>query len=347
MKTTKLTLVAVAVAALFGCATGQDDKATDVLVAAKVAAPPTLDGNAGDAAWAQAKPLTVKLADGVNFAGGKGETTATLKAVYSGDMIYFLVQYADPSNSIRRGPFQKQADGSWKKLVDPADKGGDDNVYYEDKWAMLWNINNSTAGFNEQGCAVTCHAGEPGKPYGNKYTDKPGELIDMWHMKGSRTAPLGYLDDQYVDHTRFDAKTAPNAGRKGDPGGPEYAAFGLVNGKPQFMNKDGKAANAGGSYYIVEGTQVSFDDARFKPGDEVASFRIIPLKADRADVKVANRWSSGVFTSEVGRKLTTGSKFDVQFSDLNAQYAFGFAAFDNAQVRHAVHYGALQLRFAK
>ena len=262
-------------------------------------------------------------------------------------MIYFLVQYADPSNSIRRGPFQKQADGSWKKLVDPADKGGDDNVYYEDKWAMLWNINNSTAGFNEQGCAVTCHAGEPGKPYGNKYTDKPGELIDMWHMKGSRTAPLGYLDDQYVDHTRFDAKTAPNAGRKGDPGGPEYAAFGLVNGKPQFMNKDGKAANAGGSYYIVEGTQVAFDDARFKPGDEVASFRIIPLKADRADVKVANRWSSGVFTSEVGRKLTTGSKFDVQFSDLNAQYAFGFAAFDNAQVRHAVHYGALQLRFAK
>lgn len=95
------------------------------------------------------------------------------------------------------------------------------------------------------------------------------------------------------------------------------------------------------------GVVLSSSDARFKPGDEVASFRIIPLKADRADVKVANRWSGGVFTSEVGRKLTTGSKFDVQFSDLNAQYAFGFAAFDNAQVRHAVHYGALQLRFAK
>jgi hypothetical protein len=26
----------------------------------------------------------------------------------------------------------------------------------------------------------------------------------------------------------------------------------------------------------------------------------------------------------------------VQFKDLNAQYPFGFAAFDNAQIRHAV-----------
>ena len=104
MKTTKLTLIAVAVAALFGCATGQDDGANNVLIAARVAAPPTLDGNAGDAAWAQAKPLTVKLADGVNFAGGKGETTATLKAVYSGDMIYFLVQYADRPIRYGAGP---------------------------------------------------------------------------------------------------------------------------------------------------------------------------------------------------------------------------------------------------
>ena len=344
---TRLTLLAAAVASVLmpGCASNQES-APNVLVAVKVFTPPALDGNAGDVAWAHARPVSVKLTDGVNF-GGKGETTAVLKAVYSGDTIYFLVQYADPTNSIRRGPFQKQADGSWKKLQDPADKGGDDNVYYEDKWAMIWNINNSIAGFNEQGCTVLCHAGEPGKPYGNKYTSKAGELGDIWHMKGSRTAPLGNVDDQYVDHTRFDAKTEPNAGRKSDPGGPEYQGFGLVNAKPQFMNKDGKAANAGGSYYIVEGDQVAFDDARFKPGDEVASFRIFPLKGDRADIKVATRWANGVLTSEVSRKLVTGSKFDVQFSDLNGQYAFGMAAFDNAQVRHAVHYDALQLRFAK
>jgi hypothetical protein len=71
------------------------------------------------------------------------------------------------------------------------------------------------------------------------------------------------------------------------------------------------------------------------------------MKADRADINVANRWANGVFTSEVSRKLTTGSKFDVQFGDMNAKYGFGFAGFDNAQVRHAVHYGPLYLSFAK
>ena len=50
---------------------------------------------------------------------------------------------------------------------------------------------------------------------------------------------------------------------------------------------------------------------------------------------------------EVSRKLTTGSKFDVQFNDMNARYGFGFSAFDNAQVRHAVHYEPLYLSFGK
>jgi hypothetical protein len=59
------------------------------------------------------------------------------------------------------------------------------------------------------------------------------------------------------------------------------------------------------------------------------------LKGDRADVKVTQQWSNGVLTAVASRKLITGSKFDVQFADLKARYPFGFAAFDNAQVRHA------------
>ena len=336
--------LALASALTAGCAT-DEAAAPNALTAAKVAQPPVLDGNASDPAWAAARPLSVKLEDGRNFAGGKGETTVTLKAVYAGDTIYFLIQYADPTNPQRRGPFQKQADGSWKKLSDPADKGGDDNVYYEDKWAMLWNINNSIAGFNQRGCAVVCHLGE-GKPFGNKYTAKEGELGDIWHMKGSRTAPLSHVDDQYLDHTRYDPQKEPNAGRKSDPGGPEYRSISVENGRPAFMNKDARAANAGGTYYIIEGNQVPFDDNKFKPGDEVASYLIYPLKGDRADINVVTRWANGVLTSEVSRKLVTGSKFDVQFSNLSAEYAFGFAAFDNAQVRHAVHYEPLFLRFA-
>jgi hypothetical protein len=46
-------------------------------------------------------------------------------------------------------------------------------------------------------------------------------------------------------------------------------------------------------------------------------------------------------------QLVTGSKYDVQFDNLGGTYEFGLAAFDNAQVRHAIHFGALQLKFAK
>jgi hypothetical protein len=340
---TKLAL-ALGAATLAWCVAAGAQAPANTLVVAKAAAAPALDGNANDPAWASAAPLTIKLSGGMNFANG--DTTATLKAVTAGDMIYFLIQYADPTESKRRGPYVKQPDGSWSKLKDPNDKGGDDNLYYEDKWSIIWNINDSIAEFNQKGCAVFCHVGE-GKPFGNKYTAKEGEYGDMWHLKGSRNGVVGQVDDQYVDWTRYDPKTSPNAGRKGDPGGPEYKAFGLVGGKPEFMNKDGKAANAGGTYYIKDGDQVAFDDSKFKPGDEVASYLVFKAPGDRGDVQVAYKWANGMYTYEVARKLTTGSKYDVQFDNPNKTYYFGFAAFDNAQVRHSMNFDALKLVFAK
>jgi hypothetical protein len=54
-----------------------------------------------------------------------------------------------------------------------------------------------------------------------------------------------------------------------------------------------------------------------------------------------------MYTSVVSRKLVTGSKYDVQFSNLGMRYGFGFAAFDNAQVRHATPDDPLYLVFAK
>ena len=105
--------------------------------------------------------------------------------------------------------------------------------------------------------------------------------------------------------------------------------------------------NAGGTYYIKSGEEVPFEDSRFKPGDEVASYLIFPLKGDRADIRVADSWSDGVHTSVVTRKLVTGSKFDVQFDNLDGRYLFGFAAFDNAQVQHATGDEPLTLVFAK
>lgn len=340
--------VAMVTLALSACQAVKEQAAVapNTVIAAKVAAAPNLAALAADPAWAAAKPLAISLSDGANF-GGTGKTTGVLKAAYTADTLYMLVQYNDPTFSQRRGPYQKQADGSWKKLSDPADKGGDDNMYYEDKWAMIWSIDNSIKGFEEQGCAALCHLGQ-GKPYGNKYTTNPGELGDIWHAKSARTVPLGLVDDQYVDHTRYDAQKEPNAGRKNEDAQGDYTAIKLVGGKPEFMHKTGKAANngGGGTYWLPRGEEAAFVD-NFKAGDEVASYFINGVKGDRADVRIASKWENGVWTAVVSRKLVTGSKYDVQFKDLAARYPFGFAAFDNAQVRHATTDDALFLTFGK
>jgi hypothetical protein len=320
--------------------------AADVLTAVKAANAPSLTAGAADPAWAKAKPQKLKLVGGENFK--KGNTTATLKAVYHGDMLYMLVQYDDPTESIRRFPYEKQADGSWKKLKDPKDQGGDDNVYYEDKIALIWNINKSIKGFAQQGCMATCHAGEPGKPYGNKYTAGEGELGDIWHLKSIRTGYIGQVDDQYVDHTRYDKQKSPEAGRKSDAKtGGGYEDVKLVNGKPEFMDKSGLPANKGGKYYLRAEDKVPFDDSKFKPGDEVASIIVAPFTGDRGDIATAISWKKGKWTVVMSRKLVTGSKTDVQFDDLDGTYDFGFAAFDNAQVRHAYQMRPLHLKFAK
>lgn len=322
--------------------------AADTVTAVKVAKAPVLAAGAADAAWAAAKSLTVPLAGGANF--GDGKTSTTIKAVYSGDMLYMLVQYDDPTQSLRRFPYQKQSDGSWKKLTDPNDKmGHDDNAYYEDKLALIWNINNSIKAFGQQGCMATCHAGEPGKAFGNKYTAGAGELGDIWHVKRIRTIPTGKSDDQYVDHARFDKDKMANAGRHGDPKtGGGYSNIKLVSGKPEFMHKSATPANKeGGTYYLKAEDKAPFDDSKFKAGDEVASIMVSPFEGDRGDLATTMNWKSGKWTVVIARKLVTGSKYDVQFDKLDSAYNFGVSAFDNAQVRHAYHIGPLQLKFAK
>ena len=119
----------------------------------------------------------------------------------------------------------------------------------------------------------------------------------------------------------------------------------LVNGKPEFMSKDAKPANKGGTYWIREEDKVAFDDSKFKAGDEVASIAIAPFTGDRGDIKFAAKWANGKWTMEIARKLVTGSKTDVNFDDLKKSYGFGVAFFDNAQVRHAVVKEPMVLQF--
>lgn len=314
-----------------------DAQAKNVLTAKKAGAEPALDGTV-DAAWTAAAPLTVKAVGGKNFGGGS--TEITMRAVYTADTLYVHLQYKDPTQSFQRSPWVKQADGSWKQLKDPADKGGDNNTYYEDKMAMIWAINSPS--FETKGCMAGCHTGE-GKPFGNKYLPA-GEKADIWHWKSVRTGSVGQIDDQWLDDTKYDKDKAPDAGRKSDPktgGGYSDNVNDAKNG-PRFALKGNKPAPP---YWIVDADKAPFEDAAYKTGDEVPGIVVAPFTGDRGDIHVRSSWKDGTWTLVLWRKLASSSDVDVQFTDLKKQYAFGVAVFDNAQVRHAYVPGVLKLAF--
>jgi hypothetical protein len=310
-------------------------------VSIPVGAAPTLDGVADDAVWADAPAVTIPVSGGAN----NGSTEITLRSVYDGVKVYFVASWADPTQSFLRSPWVLQEDGTWAKLADPDDRGGDNNVYYEDKLAFIWPIADSISNFQTVGCFTACHAGENSevKPYGNKYTAEAGQTADIWHWKSVRN--LNQLDDQNLDNTQYSADT-PEAGRHSDP----KDSGGYVNNEtedktlPAFMQPL-NAPRDGTPGYILDSEKLPFDPSIFAPGDMVPGIIISEIVGDRGDIAAGWHWDNGMWTLEFSRDLVTGSEFDVQFDDLLETYYFGVAAFDNAQVRHAYETGATPFVF--
>lgn len=337
-KSVRVTLIlAILGLVMAGAVNGQQN----VLTSIKVSRAPALDGRA-EALWNNAPALSFQVVDGANSSA----TSVSLRCVYTADSVYFLAQWADPTQSLRRSPWQAQPDGSWSKLSDPEDRGGDNNLYYEDKLAFLWSINDSIAGFGQSGCFISCHTGEAGKTYGNMYTAREGELGDLWHWKSVRTGPVGQIDDQYLDSTRYDREEAPEAGRKSDPktGGGYYDNQTTDEKAPAFALPGNRPAPP---YWILDSQKTPIDLSRYRPGAEVPGIVVAPFAGDRGDIRSRAVYADGMWTLEWGRQLSTGSSYDIQFTDLDKAYLFGVAVFDNAQVRHAFSTAAMELRFAR
>jgi len=329
------------------------DAPKGALVAYPVASAPTLDGVGDEAFWADAKDYVIDVDGGF----GGYETKVNLKAVYTADSVYFLATYKDPTESWYRYPWVKQEDGSWKQDKDPNDKGGDNNLHYEDKMAFIWPINNSIEKFETKGCYTACHDGENAdlKPYGNKRTAGEGQLGDIWHWKSVRN--LNQLDDQYLDWTMVDTSTPENqaktieAGRHSDPkesGGysdnfaslpdPADATKTVPDKTMPGFTSPSIDTTTGAPGYILASEKVAVTKEEL---DAMPVGTIIPgvvkseIVGDRGNISAGWVWADGVWTIEFGRLLDTASEFDVEFTDLTASYYFGVAVFENAQVRHA------------
>lgn len=358
MKKFALTLILPALALFLVAGCGEEKKAEttaaepSTLLSAKADSAPKLDAKNLDAAWQDAPELKAQLANGDNFTGGK--TDVTLKSLYTGDEIYFMAQWEDPTETLERTPWVKQADGSWKKT--PAKEK------YEDKLAFIWNINDSIKDFNTRGCAVACHAGEAvpeGGDFGKKYTSAPGEVGDIWHWKVARTDSLGlspeinaYVDDQALDSTKYDPEVREGeAGRYADPGSKAYYDNQTDDKKlPKYQWKT-KPDDARAGNFLLDDNKADFVDADWKSGDKLPGLYLKNASGDRADITASSDYADGKWTLVFKRKLVTPSTanppVDVEFKDLDKTYYFGVAAFDNAQVKHAYETDALMLKFKK
>jgi hypothetical protein len=326
--------------------------AQKALVSVKTDQAPAIDG-AVEGAWEKAPAYKITL-DETPYKpeGFKGltKTTVTMKSMYDKDNIYLLVQWQDPTMSLAREPWVKQPDGKWKQQEAP-DQTGHENTYYEDKLALLWDI--STKDFDKKGCNVACHKARGGKiagiedrSPGRKFTNAPGETLDMWHWKGVRTGPVGQVDDQYMDDTKDPTKNA-DWGRKGDAktGGGYSDNVKKDKTGPAWMNKTPSEAN---KYWVLDSEKTEFVD-NFKPGDVVGGIVIAPFTGSRGDLEGRAVWKDGMWTLEIKRKLVTtadkAKEQDVQFDDLKKTYYFGVSAFDNTQINHMYHEGVHRLTF--
>jgi mono/diheme cytochrome c family protein len=320
--------------------------------------PPTIDGFF-DPVWDRAARVRLRVADG----WGDAEFV-TVQAAYDANYLYMVVVWDDDRASIRRQPWVKQADGTWKKLAgksplptagaswaeymgtgfneeDPA------RFNYEDKMAIMWNTYGASTvgGFEQSGCAVTCHdptkSNGPGTTYNSTtqymaakmYTKAAGEIADMWHWKLVRTNQHAKADDQYVRYWVPGVTGAADGGRASDAGSGGYVDNPAVAGLPQYRGPSMSVP----PYYILDNQKVLTTTTELNAlavGAEIASMITSGPTGTRADVDAKGLYNSGTWAVEIRRKLVTGDVNDVQFDDLMRQYAFGVAVFDNAQIEH-------------
>lgn len=321
---------------------------------------PQLDGYSNEALWRTSKTMALPIGGGWAAA-----TEVTMQSAYDDEHLYILLRWFDRAASIKRDPWLKLTDGSWIALpAKPTPPAGMDwatfmgenfdpegsQFHYEDKASIIWNTYDGTtiAGFDEAGCAVLCH--DPAKNFGpgntynytdqnlaaKKYTNAANEIGDMWHWKLVRNNQHQKLDDQHVAYWQPGMSNPANGGRFSDTGGGGYGSNPATNGRPMYRGPKIDAP----PFYILDSEKIVLTEseaAALPVGTMIANMITTGPTGQRADVDAIGRYNPAnmTWTLEIRRKLVTGDTKDVQFDDLDREYAFGVAIFDNAQIEHS------------
>jgi len=352
---------------------------TTVLLAKKALIGPTVDGIV-DASWVNAQELKViaEVPDLENkvFQGYEGDSyETTMKAQYDDEYVYFLAQWKDTNLSKDRDTWYFDAASSlWKQESNKPVFDGETKTreaFYEDKFAMLFNVNESVPGWAAETCYASCHTGlTEAENYVRHYTEEAGQAVDMWHWKMARTNYYGTFDDQ----NQTDVKGADSNGRHSDGGNqnpyennrqelaldgtgdlvnvPLYVIPGRENNswitEDEINNGTAKlitAAGTDGKLTLENGDVIDpVTNLNYQRDGEktallgMASITVYPTigTGSRGDILAKGVFTGNGWILEFKRKLDTGDHVvDVTF-DTSKDYPFGLGVFDNAAIAHAI-----------
>ncbi len=361
------------------------------LISLKTTSPPVIDGVV-DAIWANCTKLqfstSVPEVTGDVFRGYVGNVipSVTMRSYYDDNNIYFLAEWADPTQSLKRSPWYfNPTTQRWAQESGTFDFTSTSPYrppFYEDKMAILWNIDNSVSNWNSSTCYKSCHTGLPASDgYSKHYTNFPSERIDMWHWKSVR----GGVNAGNQIHDQYQDNSYPN-GRKSDPGTDVYTN----NKKTLAITGSSPAVNVDVPKYIIPDrtdygwiytSEISAGTAKevmavsatgeLTLSDATTIDPNIGTDYKRVGLGVGAKAVPGIYLNDVGytgnagdiscRASYTGSGWilefkralktddtemkDVDFTSLQDQY-FGFAIFENAQIAHSIKTN-LVLKFKK
>ncbi len=360
-----------------------DDSNPSELISLRTAVAPTIDGTV-DLAWDNAAKLftATEVPDLANavFAGYEGDRNeVTLRSMYDDEHIYFLAEWADAQQSYNRQTWYFNTDDeAWKQELRIPEFNENGVIirepFYEDKFAFLFNANNSVANWNTQTCWASCHTDLSSADGFARHFTQAGETIDMWHWKSVRTDINNQMDDQFQNDTQ------PN-GRHSDAkesGGYTNNVQELTITGTTTVVKVPKYFIPTKTYYywitqseIDNGTAklitsvdangiLGYDGGAIDPTDSdfqrdgsttgakcIPSIYTAPFVGSRADLEARGVFEGSGWTLEIKRKLQTDdvANEDVDFSSLET-LPFGIAVFDNAGIAHGIKAG-LTLKFAE
>jgi len=246
------------------------------LNAVKVSSSPAVDGVV-DNLWTDVPALVVALGETNNPPNDpsqignctschayNSDISVTVKTVYSGDNIYFLTEWNDPTASFTRGNSWVWDGTVWNRNAHTEQS--------EDRMSFFWPMGDiSGSPYNTGGCMTKCHMYYPTDtdPHVSSHGIVDDAWLtsgraDMWHSKAARGTAytsatglnltidpatfevtggtfsmIGYADDKYVDVWADDATNGEDGGRYGDAGTSAYSHNRIGDkSRPKYMEKN-------------------------------------------------------------------------------------------------------------